>query len=342
MSQNLLVNVFRPTYVYDQTKGYIPKLVLTSVDNVIGTNFTVSNLNIGDDSNNVYVGTNAGNSSTLVATCNSTRVTAVGVNAGSNNSNCLNDVYLGASAGCNTTNVSNSFYGGYLTGNYNSNCTNSVYIGHSIASNLSGISNEVAIGANAIAGGNSNVYVGASTGSTGSSNVFLGAGIAPGSVSSQVRIGRGTSIPFFANMSSQLVGINNTSPEYSFDVSGDAYFRGKIGIQAIPDKTLDINGQTRSTGGFISDQGTSTVSTTAVIGPVKRGVIIASALDTGSEANYGAYSFIATSTSNIVEISSARGGDTYIQRSGSNIIISNANSTKSYVWNITYLPLDSV
>lgn len=289
----------------------------------------------------MYVGTNAGNLSTLVATCNSTRVTAVGVNAGSNNSNCLNDVYLGASAGCNTTSISNSIYAGYLTGNYNSNCTNSVYIGHSIASNLCNISNEVVIGANAIAGGNSNVYVGASTGSTGSSNVFLGAGIAPGAVSSQVRIGRGTNIPFFADMASSLVGIHNSSPQYNFDVSGDAYFRGKMGIQAVPDKTLDVNGQTRSTGGFISDQGSNTVDATFTMGPIRRGMIVVSAIDVGDSTNNASYVFFANSLSNIISNSGAASGDTDIVRSGSNIVISNVNSTKVYVWSITYFPVDA-
>ena len=181
-SQNLLVNVFRPTYVYDVEKGYVPKLVVSNVDSIVGTSGTFSNLNVGDALSNVYIGIDAGNSNTLAAACNSTGVTAVGLNAGSNNSNCDDSLFLGNSTGSNTLNVDNSVYVGALTGSFNSNCTNSVYIGYNAANSLCNASNEVAIGTNTIAGGNSNIYIGTSTGSAGSSNIFIGPGIAPGVV----------------------------------------------------------------------------------------------------------------------------------------------------------------
>ena len=160
-SQNLLVNVFRPTYVYDADKGYIPKLALSNVDSVVGTSGTFSNLNVGDSKSNVYIGVNAGNPNAVVESCNSTGITAIGLSAGSNNSNSDGSVFLGNSTGSNASNVDNSVYLGSLTGSYNSNCANSVYIGYNSAKNLCNASNEVAIGTNTSAGGTSDVYIGA-------------------------------------------------------------------------------------------------------------------------------------------------------------------------------------
>ena len=262
-SQNLLVNVFRPTYVYDSTNGYRPRLVLSNVDGVNGTSGTFSNLNVGDAKSNVYIGINTGNASTLAELCNSTGITAIGLSAGCNNSNSSNSAYIGNSTGCNTTNVTNSVYLGNSTGSFNSNCANSVYIGFNTAKNLSNASNEIAIGTNAIAGGVSNIYIGPSTGSSGSSNIFIGPNIAPGSgTSNELRIGRGNDIAIYGNLVTKAIGINTTNPTTGFDVSGEAYFSEKVGIQMVPTHSLDVAGQIYATDGILI--GTGTAATPAI------------------------------------------------------------------------------
>ncbi len=248
-SQNLLVNVFRPTFVYSDT-GYAPRLVMSNVDTVNGTSGTFSNIDLNDGASNVYVGQNAGNPAVCNATCNSTGITALGIFTGSNNQNCSNDVFMGASAGSNTSNVLNSVYLGASTGSYNSNCGNSVYIGNNTARDLSFAYNEIAIGPNMIAGGVSNVYIGASTGSSGSNNIFLGANLAPGKVNNQLRIGSGGRLALFADLSTGKVGIGTSNATAG----------------------LDVSGQINATGGFLMGLGTSTAPTIAIASNPTTGV----------------------------------------------------------------------
>ena len=258
-SQNLLTNVFRPTYAYDPDKGFIPKLVVSNVDSVVGTKATFSVLNVGDDLSNVYIGSNAGNPPTLATSCNSTGVTALGLSSGSNNSNCDNSVFMGNFAGSNTSNVDNSVYMGALAGNYNSNCANSVYIGYNSASGLCNASNEIAIGANTIAGGSSNIYVGTSTGSSGRGNIFIGPNIAPGNVSNQLRIGTGSNIVLYADTSAVSVGINTVNvTDVSFAVAASTtLLTGKLGVGVRPTNALDVSGKIFATEGILMGLGTA-------------------------------------------------------------------------------------
>ena len=213
--QNLLVNVFRPIYTYDPlTTLFTPKLSLSNIDNYSGNNISVFTAAVGDSASNVYVGSNAGNLYTAIQ-------------ASSNNT------ALGEHAGNVISNVSNSTYLGYNTG-----------------AGASNASNVIAIGAGAGGNGISNIFVGNGTGSTGSNNILIGHGINAGS--SNYKFQLGTSV--YGDLSKNWIGIGTSTSidptDGRFDVSGNVYVLGQVGINTIPTHTLDINGDTRSSGGM--------------------------------------------------------------------------------------------
>ena len=300
--QNLLVNVFRPAYTYGSSSGYVPSLVFSNVDTIISKTISVSNASINDGSNNVYVGSNAGN------------------------------VYS------NLRSSSNNVAVGYNAANLISNSTSNVLLGYnSFAGPLSNVSNTVAIGANTFGGGTNNIYIGTGTGSTGSSNIFLGNNIAPGNVSNQLRI----NTVLFGDLANKYVGIHNTAPTTSFDVSGTAYFRGKVGVQVpIPDKSLDVNGQTQSSGGFVSIQGTKTFTEDCILGDVKRGSIVVSAIDQANSSQNANYTLFAYTLSNATEVTSNTSGGVTIDLSGTQLRL---NKSGSHVFDyvVTYFPIDT-
>ena len=304
--QNLLVNVFRPVYVYDPiSQLFQPKLELSNVDTYIGNSTYVLRAQVGDSNSNVYVGVGSGNDPT-VSTRGCFNVTAVGYNAGSGISNVSNSVYLGFGAG----------------------------------QGAQGATNVIAIGANANGNGTSNIYIGSNTGGAGSNNIYIGHGIAPGAQSNSLQVGS----VLYGNSSNQWLGIY-TPTAYSLsntvDVSGSMYVTGKMGIQRLfPSKSLEVNGQTLSTGGFVSVQSNVSAAVgTTNIGLLQRGQIIVTAIDQASSANRATYTFFAYTTSNATAILSNISGDTNISISGSNIQISNASTTKTYDYSITYFPL---
>jgi len=221
-AQNLLVNVFRPTYTYQAGVGYTPSLVVSNVDKVVADTVVASNLVINDPGSNVYVGCNAGNPASNVRA--SSNNVAVGYNAGNGFSNTSNTVALGYNA---------------------------------LGGSLSNVSNTVALGANTIGGGVNNILIGHDTGTVGSNNILIGPDQTPGNISNQLRVGLGSKTAIAADLSTAYVGINTVAPVAPLDVSGQAYFRNKVGIQIdAPTKSLEVNGQTYSTLGFLAGRGT--------------------------------------------------------------------------------------
>lgn len=300
--QNLLVNVFRPAYTYGSSSGYVPSLIFSNVDTILSKTINVSNASISDGSNNVYIGSNAGN------------------------------VYS------NLRNSGNNVAIGYNAANLISNSSSNVVLGYNaFTGSLSNVSNTIAIGANVFGGGSNNIYIGTGTGSPGSSNIFIGNNIVPGNVSGQIRIQN----MIFGDIPNKYVGINNSAPTTSFDVSGDAYFRGKLGIQVpIPDKSLDVNGQTQSSGGFVSVQSSTTITTDGILGNVKRGVILVSAIDKNNSAQRANYTLFAYTLSNVTEVTSNTSGGVTIDLSGTQLRL-NKSGTNTFDYMITYFPIDS-
>jgi hypothetical protein len=335
--QNFLVNVFRPVYTYDATTTlYTPKLELSNIDTYSGNTVSVFSAAVGDSNSNVYVGSNAGNSFTTTKLVRNT--TAIGFGAGSNISNVSNSTYLGYYAGA----------------------------GANLATSV------VAIGANTNGNGTSNVYVGTGTGGPGASNVYLGAGITgtgSNSILIGVNIASGATDSLFklgssyltGDLSTKWLGLGTTAPYNSnnkMDISGNLYVLGQQGINRVPVRTLDVNGNfratdslgnildfsngvTSSTAGFASTRGTTPVYSGGVttIGTLKRGLVFVSVVDVADSANRASRMLFAYTTSNASDNgSNLAAGNASITLSGSDIRITDATNA-IYDWAITYFPL---
>ena len=346
MSQNLLSNVFKPTYVYDTVaQTYSSRLELVNIDTVSANTVSAFTAAIGDAFGNVYVGINAGNS--YSNTLSNSNVTALGVNAGQGSSNSSNSVFIGYGAGVGSLNAINT----------------------------------IAIGANSIGSGTGNIYLGAGTGSTsGTSNIFIGRGVAPlGIVSNTLLVGHGSNYAITANLGLEppLVGIGLSSPEYTLDVNGYARVgstqNGGLGINTNPyDYTLNVNGDMQVTDGygvfrFTHDANSNSVTTIAptttyanaeatlsvtggffstrgiaaptptdplIIGTLKAGMVMITVTTTGEGVSQ-ARLFLANTPTDYLDFRSR--GDDIINIDGSgNINISNADYVM--LWTITYFP----
>jgi len=331
--QNYLSNVFRPIYTYDTTSAnFVPKLTMSNIDNYTGNTISVFTAAVGDANSNVYVGSNAGNPYNI--TRNVFNVTALGYGAASNISNDSNSVYVGWYAGSGGSNNTNT----------------------------------ISIGANSGGAGSNNIFIGTDNGSVGSSNILIGHFIDLSSSSNQVRIGYRNQIPIAADVSKNWVGLGGVlTPTYAFnslDVSGNSKFVGNMGINRDPgNRTLDVNGNfratdasanileftnglTRSSGGFISDSSSITMSNTTslVVGTLRRGVVMLSVLDLTDVTSF---------MSRMVYVRNPATPDTLIMSdvsSGlsptlifttSNIVLCNTAGgagTRDYSWSITYFP----
>jgi hypothetical protein len=331
--QNYLSNVFRPIYTYDTTSAnFVPKLTMSNIDNYTGNTISVFTAAVGDANSNVYVGSNAGNPYNI--TRNVFNVTALGYGAASNISNDSNSVYIGWYAGSGGSNNTNT----------------------------------ISIGANSGGAGSNNIFIGTDNGSVGSSNILIGHFIDLSSSSNQVRIGYRNQIPIAADVSKNWVGLGGVlTPTYAYnnlDVSGNSKFVGNMGINRDPgNRTLDVNGNfratdasanileftnglTRSSGGFISDSSSITMSNTTslVVGTLRRGVVMLSVLDLTDVTSF---------MSRMVYVRNPATPDTLIMSdvsSGlsptlifttSNIVLCNTASgagTRDYSWSITYFP----
>jgi hypothetical protein len=373
MSQNLLSNVFKPTYVYDTTsQTYSSRLELVNIDIISANVVTAFMGSIGDAYGNVYVGINAGNS--YSNRLDNSNVTALGANAGQGSSNCSNAIFIGYGAGTGSTSSKNT----------------------------------IAIGFNTLASGTGNIYIGTGTGSvSGTSNTFIGQGIAPvGTTTNTLLMGNGTTttitdvtlqtgilisgvtngvavyVPGLDGnrylYSCNAVGINTTTPTYTLDVNGYSRIgtnqNGGLGINTNPyDYTLNVNGDMQVsdgygvfrfthdgncnsattidvtgtysasnavatlgvTGGFFSYRGTLPATGSPVtIGTLKPGMVTITVTTTTGGASE-AFLLLANTTTEYLTIKKV--GDIMIDVDGSgNINISNADYTMS--WVITYFP----
>jgi hypothetical protein len=242
---------------------------------------TFGTINIGDLSNNVYLGSNAGNLNSLAATCNATGNASIGISSAAGLKTSANSEFIGFQCGIQGSNISNSFIAGALAAYAGKSIVNSILIGHSnsagqsnslgLPSGLTGISNTISIGTQAGGIGNSNIYIGASTGCniTGSCNLFIGNGLyggnispIPTNVSNKLLIGSLIAGDFSTGVVS--IGSTNTNaytsnlidaPEtvingLTLDVARYARIAQGLSIGCDPGYyTLDVNGTFRATNG---------------------------------------------------------------------------------------------
>lgn len=242
----------------------------------------------------------------------------------------VSNVYVGTLSGnsiVSTQSCSQVSAFGYAAGRGISNCSTSVYLGTQAGETSSNNQGVISIGYQSGQAGTgvSNIFVGTGTrAGTGSSNILLGHGIVLSNTSNQVRIGYGTKIPIAADLSRNWVGI------------------GGITSPIVPNgTTMDVSGITRSTGGYVSIQSniSAGIGATVNVGTIKKGIFHISAVDQSSSANRAATTYFAWTLSNVTSMSATSNGDTSITTSSTNIQISNATTTKTYDYTITYFPL---
>jgi hypothetical protein len=364
--QNLLSNVFRPTFVYNSLSNYYQsRLELVNIDTVSANSVSTYAVNVVDLSNNSYIGGGAGNpNSTLAASGN------------------FRNTFVGTGAGTSSQNVSNGVLVGYLAGS----------AGGGVGS--------ISLGANTLNGGNSNIYIGYGTGiSAGNNNIFIGPNIKydavnlPSNTSNTLIIGNGGTPTIIGDLVGHRVGLNmsslpDTDLQLTLDVNGYARIQnGYLGINTVPsDYTLDVNGNmqvsdgygvltfTRDSSGasrtslagivnptgtvpsigvatlqvsdgFFSASGTTgsmATNDTSNIGVWKKGIVIVSVQDTATSANYvGQMSMVRLtgSTYTVVDISSNVANATITATDGNIILTSTAATTRIYTYSITYFPL---
>jgi hypothetical protein len=220
-AQDLLVNVFRPTYRWDPTTGFVPSLTVSNVNEIITDRITTDVLVVTDIGNNTYIGSNAG----LFA------------------SNTAYNVGLGYQAMGGAINSSNNVAVGYYALDGVKNSTSNVVLG-----SYSGLT-----GSN---GGTRNILIGPNvTVGTGSGNILIGVDISLASGTNRFQLGR----LLYGDLSTGFIGVNTDDPKGAFDVSGTTFFRGKVGIQTTqpnPKYSLDINGSIFANDRYVGGRGT--------------------------------------------------------------------------------------
>jgi hypothetical protein len=369
--QNLLSNVFHPTFVYDTVnRVYKTNLELVNVDTVSANTVSSFFASIGDARCNVYVGIGAGNAYSSMVTSSNSNTTFLGPGAGNTTSNVRNSVFIGYNAGQNST---------------------------------GGSSNTIAIGTSTDGDGTQNIYIGANTGvsnSIGSNNIFIGHDITVTNFtnnSNQLLVGAlvkppgyigdnlGSNYLLGGSLSSNCLGINLSNPEYTLDVNGYARIGtnqiGGLGINTNPlDYTLNVNGDMRVSDGYgtmtlTSDVNSNSVTTitpvlpgkiatlqvndgffsvsgttgtvgagaTSNIGVWKKGITMVSVQDVSNYSNFGsklAMISLSNTTYIVTSMSSINSNLTISNDSTSNIILSNSGGAgRSYTYSITYFPL---
>ena len=355
--QNLLTNVFRPTFIYDTTnKVYQSKLELTNIDTVSANVISTYAVFVGDANFNVYIGIGAGNAHSNMATKNNSNNTFIGTYAGSSTSNVTNNVFIGYGAGNGTSYSSNS----------------------------------ISIGTNSTAGGNSNIYIGYGTGvGQGSNNIFIGSGMtnSGSSISNTFLLGNSNTSTIIGDLSTNRVGINmsslpTTTPPITFDVNGYARVTSGLGVGKLPGYysldvngtmnvsdgygvltfTHDVNGNSTTTisntssyaasnatlqvtGGFFSTSGTTAsipIGGYVTIGLLKKGMLMLSVQDTDTGNAYlGALGIVTVVGSTyVIRNLSSNAYNIYLSNSTSNLQIANSDtfSAHAYTYSITYFP----
>jgi hypothetical protein len=299
---------------------------------------------VGDASGNVYVGIGSGNSFSILATTANS-----------------NDTFLGTGAGGSTSNVKNGVFIGYRAGFGSILASNSISIG---ANTLNGGNSNIYIGcATGISSGSNNIFLGPglSNGGTSVSNrLLIGSGANTAIIGDLVnnRIGINlTTLPTTLSPDIKLdvngyarigtnrtggLGINTMPGYYALDVNGNlrvsdgygiftlsnsgtncvASISNTSGYEASSTATLQV------TGGYISSNGTTGVSTTTTV-PFKKGMFMLSA--TSNTTRHG-YIGVASSSSEYSLVSS--NSSSLITANGSTLVV----AAGTVGWNITYFP----
>lgn len=227
-SQNLLTNVFRPTYVYDGT-GFSSSLVATNIKSLDVNTVRATIVSIGDAGGNVYIGTGAG--TTYIASASNSNNTAFGVNAAAGLSNVQRSVFIGANAGFSASNTSNS----------------------------------VIVGTDANAYGSTNIIIGNGTYVSGSNNIVIGTDISLAG-SYVFKVGNVFSADLSSTAALNVSGVTRfdasvgvfRNPQYNLDVSQNFRVSDTSGSLVFSNGTTIGSAFVSSNGKIAANFGTST------------------------------------------------------------------------------------
>jgi trimeric autotransporter adhesin len=369
--QNLLSNVFHPTYVYDTVnRVYKTNLELVNVDTVSANTVSSFFASIGDAQSNVYVGIGAGVAHSNMVSSSNYNTTFLGPGAGNTTSNVNSSIFIGYNAGQNSTGGSlNTIAIGTLT---DGDGTNNIYIGKN-----TGVSNSI---------GSNNIFIGHDitiSNFTNNSNQFLlGPKVKPsGNIGDEL----GSNYLLGGNFTNNFLGINLSNPEYTLDVNGYARIGtnqiGGLGINTDPlEYTLNVNGNMQVSDGsgimtFTSDLNSNSVTTitpvlsnktatlqvndgffslsgttgtvgagaTSNIGVWKKGIVMVSvqhSTDNTIFASRLAMVSLSNTTYTVTSMTTAMNSNVTISNDSNNIILSNSGGvSRTYTYSITYFPL---
>jgi len=353
--QNLLTNVFRPSYQYDTVNQlYSTKLEMANIDTITANTVSVFTIAAGDSNSNVYIGSNAGNAFSNAGSKVTSSNVAIGCWAGGSINHASNSVLIGQYAGYNAVTSTNT----------------------------------VAIGANVKGDGNSNVYIGAGAGpvtGVGSNNILIGAGVTTATgVSKTLKVGNAIT----ADMTGQYFGVWNPTPthgldvcgsvlistpslggqlginidagSYNFNVNGNMYVSDGYGALALNSSGVTCNsvlsfsniiaGKSASmqvSGGFSSVRGTTAAllqNGTAIIGKWQKGGVDVYVQDANGVANYMAQRFFCLNSTDgsVVAVSTDNTSlrVTLTATTSSNMVITNTGGAGvTYNYTIIYFPV---
>lgn len=209
--QSYLPYVFRPVYTWTGS-NFTTTFNLSNIDTLSVRAAKFGVIYAGDISNNVYIGSNTGNAPAVVANCNASSNTAIGISSAAALSGSSNSEFIGFQAGSVGKVICNTVVIGESAALSNSNVSNSILIGTSNSAGLSNIFTTISIGGNAGGTGSSNIFIGSSNGlgMLGSSNVLIGHGVNLASIPGYVLVDGTTPGPSFSNASNLfMVGSSN-------------------------------------------------------------------------------------------------------------------------------------
>jgi len=218
-AQDLLVNVFRPTYNWSSNTGFSPSLVVSNVTELIAGSIKTDKLAVSDANGNTYIGSNAGPLTTNLTTFFNT---GLGFSAMASASNSSNNVSIGTSN-----------FSGLTSGNSN--------VGIGANTRITGTAQKnILIGANVVLG-------------SGTGNIVIGNDLSLGTLSNTLRIGS----LLYGDLCAGFIGINTSSPQAPLDISGIVLFRNKVGFQnPNPVYSLDVLGSIYASERYLAGRGT--------------------------------------------------------------------------------------
>jgi hypothetical protein len=343
-------------------------LELINVDTISANKVSSFFASIGDSQCNVYVGIGSGNAYSSMVTSSNSNTTFLGPGAGNTTSNVKDSIFIGYNAGQNSTGGSSNtiaigtstdgdgtknIYIGANTGVSNSIGSNNIFIGHDITiTNFTNNTNQFLLGP-----------LVKTTGYTSNldSNYLLG-----GSLTSNC-LGINLSNPTYtldvngyARIGTNQIGglgINTNPLDYTLNVNGDMRVSDGYGTMTF---TSDVNSNSVTTitpvlpnksatlqvnDGFFSVSGTTGtlgIGSNTNIGVWKKGIVMVSAQEITTSANYvSQLSMVClTGVTFTVNPISSNVANAAISQDTSNIVLTNsAGSNRIYNYSITYFPL---